>query len=54
MKYTPKGGQIKFNFGGAFFMSKYSNEFKLKLVLEYEQTQQSAKSVETKTFLARK
>ena len=28
-----------------------SNEFKLKLVLEHEQTQQS---VETKTFLARK
>lgn len=35
MKCTPKVGQIKFNFGGAFLMSKYSKEFKLKIVLGY-------------------
>ena len=35
MKCTPKVGQIKFNFGGAFFMSKYSEEFKLTIVKAY-------------------
>ena len=35
MKCTPKVGQIKFTLGGAFFMSKYSEEFKLKIVLDY-------------------
>ena len=35
MKCTPKVGQIKFNFGGAFFMSKYSEEFKLSVVKAY-------------------
>lgn len=37
MKCTPKVGQIKFNFGGAFFMSKYTKEFKMKIVLEHEE-----------------
>ena len=36
MKCTPKVGQIKFNFGGAFFMSKYSEEFKQKIVVEHQ------------------
>ena len=35
MKCTPIVGQIKFTLGGAFFMSKYSEEFKLKIVLDY-------------------
>ena len=35
MKCTPKVGQIKFTLGGAFFMSKYSEEFKLKIALDY-------------------
>ena len=35
LKCTPKVGQIKFTLGGAFFMSKYSEEFKLKIALDY-------------------
>ena len=35
MKCTPKVGQIKFTLGGAFFMSKYSEEFKLTIVKAY-------------------
>jgi transposase len=36
MKCTPKVGQIKFTLGGAFFMSKYSEELKLKIVLDHK------------------
>ncbi len=35
LKCTPKVGQIKSTLGGAFFMSKYSEKFKLKIVLDY-------------------
>ena len=36
MKCTPKVGQISSILGGAFFMSKYTKEFKMQIVLEHE------------------
>ena len=35
MKYTPKIGQIKFNFRRCIFFSKYSEEFRIKVVNAY-------------------
>ena len=53
MKCTPKVGQIKFNFGGAFFMSKYSEEFKLKIVQEHNETRIGEKKLEKKYGVSR-
>ena len=53
MKCTPKVGQIKFTFRGAFFMSKYSNEFKIKVVNAYLLGEGGAGTIANKYKVAR-
>ena len=48
MKCTPKVGQIKFNFGGAFFMSKYSYDLKMQIILEHKTKHYGSKILERK------
>ena len=48
MKCTPKVGQIKFNFGGAFFMSKYSYDLKMQIILEHKTKHYGSRILERK------
>ena len=48
MKCTPKVGQKKSTLGGAFFMSKYSEELKIKIVLEHTNQKLGVRKLERK------
>ncbi|MCQ2082854.1 MAG: helix-turn-helix domain-containing protein, partial [Lachnospiraceae bacterium] len=52
-KCTPKVRHLSLIFGGAFFMSKYSEEFKLKIVQEHNETRIGEKKLEKKYGVSR-